>query len=52
MGLPGSGALVGARLVVDAYGLDEKGFKAEYVKTGADMIRDNHLDAFIIVRIS
>ena len=52
MGLPGSGALVGARLVVDAYGLDEKkDFKAEYVKskTVADMIRDNHLDAFITV---
>ena len=32
MGLPGSGALVSARLVVDAYGLDEKkDFKAEYV---------------------
>ena len=52
MGLPGSGALVGARLVVDAYGLKEKqDFKAEYVKskTGADMIRDKHLDAFITV---
>ena len=52
MGLPGSGALVGARLVVESYGLDEKkDFKAEYVKskTGADMIRDNHLDAFITV---
>ena len=51
MGLPGS-HLVGARLVVEAYGLDEKkDFKAEYVKskTGADMIRDNHLDAFITV---
>ena len=52
MGLPASGALVGARLVVDAYGLKEKkDFKAEYVKskTGADMIRDKHLDAFITV---
>ena len=52
MGLPGSGALVGARLVVDAFGLKEKqDFKAEYVKskTGADMIRDKHLDAFITV---
>ncbi len=52
MGLPGSGALVGARLVVEAYGLAEKkDFKVEYVKskTGADMIRDKHLDAFITV---
>ena len=52
MGLPASGALVGARLVVGAYGLEEKkDFKAEYVKskTGADMIRDGHLDAFITV---
>lgn len=52
MGLPGSGALVGARLVVEAYGLAEKtDFKPEYVKskTGADMIRDKHLDAFITV---
>ena len=52
MGLPASGALVGARLVVGAYGLDEKkDFTAEYVKskTGADKIRDGHLDAFITV---
>ncbi|MBT6093547.1 MAG: TAXI family TRAP transporter solute-binding subunit [Rhodospirillaceae bacterium] len=52
MGLPGSGALVGARLVVEAYNLAEKkDFKAEYVKskTGSDMIRDKHLDAFITV---
>ncbi len=52
MGLPASGALVGARLVVGAYGLDEKkDFTPEYVKskTGADKIRDGHLDAFITV---
>lgn len=52
MGLPASGALVGARLVVDAYGLKEgKDFKAEYVKskTASDQIRDGHLDAFITV---
>ncbi len=52
MGLPGSGALVGARLVVGAYGLKEKvDFTPEYVKskTGADKIRDGHLDAFITV---
>ena len=52
MGLPASGALVGARLVVGAYGLKEKtDFTPEYVKskTGADKIRDGHLDAFITV---
>lgn len=52
MGLPASGALVGARLVVGAYGLEEKkDFTPEYVKskTGADKIRDGHLDAFITV---
>jgi len=52
MGLPASGALVGARLVVGAYGLEEKkDFKPEYVKSksGADMIRDGHADAFITV---
>ncbi len=52
MGLPASGALVGARLVMDAYKLKEKvDFKPEYVKSknGADMIRDRHLDAFLTV---
>jgi TRAP transporter TAXI family solute receptor len=52
MGLPASGALVGARLVVEAYGLKEKqDFGAEYVKskTASDMIRDGHLDAFMTV---
>lgn len=52
MGLPASGALVGARLVVEAYGLKENvDFTPEYVKTktGADKIRDGHLDAFITV---
>ncbi len=52
MGLPASGALVGARLVVGSYGLKEKvDFTPEYVKskTGADKIRDGHLDAFITV---
>ena len=52
MGLPASGALVGARLVMDAYNLKEKvDFKPEYVKSknGADMIRDRHLDAFLTV---
>ena len=50
--MPASGALVGARLVVGAYGLTEKkDFKPEYVKskTGADQIRDGHADAFLTV---
>ncbi len=52
MGLPASGALVGARLVTGAYGLvEKKDFTPEFVKskTGADKIRDGHLDAFITV---
>lgn len=52
LGLPASGALVGARLIVEAYGLDEKkDFKAEYVKsaTAAGMIRDGHADAWITI---
>ena len=52
MGLQGSGALVGARILVDAYGLKEKeDFKPEYVKgkTSADQIRDGHADAFVTV---
>jgi TRAP transporter TAXI family solute receptor len=52
MGLPASGALVGAQLVVGAYGLSEENdFTAEYVntQTSADMIRDGHSDAFLTV---
>jgi TRAP transporter TAXI family solute receptor len=52
MGLPASGALVGAQLVVGVYGLqEEKDFRVEYVSTqmSADMIRDGHSDAFITV---
>ena len=50
MGL-GIGSIGWRALVVEAYGLDEKkDFKAEYVKskTGADMIRDNHLDVITV----
>lgn len=49
MGLPASGALVGSRLVVAAYGLEEKkDFTPEYVhsSTAGNMMRDGHLDAF------
>ncbi len=52
MGLPASGALVGARLVMGSHGLvEKKDYTPEYVKskTGADKIRDGHLDAFITV---
>ena len=52
IGLPASGVLVGARLVLGAYGLEEKSdFRPEYVKskTATELIRDGHLDAFIDV---
>lgn len=52
IGLPDSGVLVGARLVLGAHGLAEnRDFMPEYVKskTAAAMIRDGHLDAFIDV---
>ena len=52
IGLPESGVLVGARLVLGAYGLDEKkDFKPEYVKskTAAAMVASGRLDAFIDV---
>lgn len=52
LGLPESGVLVGARLVLGAYGLKEKtDFMLEYVKskTAATMVADGHLDAFIDV---
>jgi len=52
IGLPESGVLVGARLVVGAHGLAEKrDFMPEYVKskTATELVRDGHLDAFIDV---
>lgn len=52
LGLPASGALVGARLVMDAYGLMEKrDFRPEYIKTqtGADMVRAGKVDAFFAI---
>jgi TRAP transporter TAXI family solute receptor len=52
IGLPASGVLVGARLVLGAHGLEEKrDFMPEYVKskTATELVRDGHLDAFIDV---
>ena len=52
IGLPESGVLVGARLVLGAHGLVEKrDFMPEYVKskTATELVRDGHLDAFIDV---
>ena len=48
---PGSGTLVGARLILAAYGLTEKDLKAEYLKTqqAADKLKDGTLDAFFSV---
>ncbi|PIW26282.1 MAG: immunogenic protein [Rhodospirillales bacterium CG15_BIG_FIL_POST_REV_8_21_14_020_66_15] len=52
IGLPASGVLVGARLVLGAHGLAEKrDFMPEYVKskTATELVRDGYLDAFIDV---
>ncbi len=48
---PGSGTLVDARIILEAYGLSEKDVKADYIKPSpaAAKIKDNQLDAFIIV---
>lgn len=48
---PGSGTLVDARLILDAFGLDEDDIEPDYLKPtpAADKIRDNQLDAFFIV---
>ena len=48
---PGSGTLVGARIVLDAYGLGEKDLLPEYLKMGpaADAMKDGALDAFFTV---
>jgi TRAP transporter TAXI family solute receptor len=46
----GSGTYVNAVAILNAFGLEEKDVKAEYVKPGpaADGIKNNHLDAFFI----
>lgn len=48
---PGSGTLVDARIILEAYGLSEKNVKADYLKPSpaAAKIKDNQLDAFFIV---
>ena len=48
---PGSGTLVGARLILSAFGMTEKEIKAEYLKSqqAADKMRDGQLDAFFSV---
>ncbi|RTZ96079.1 MAG: immunogenic protein [Deltaproteobacteria bacterium] len=48
---PGSGTLVDARIILEAYGLSEKDVKADYIKPtpAIDKIKDNQLDAFFIV---
>jgi TRAP transporter TAXI family solute receptor len=48
---PGSGTLVDARLLLSAYGLNEKDTKAEYLKVqqAADRVKEGSLDAFFNV---
>lgn len=48
---PGSGTLVDARLILEAYGLSEKDLEVDYIKPNPaiDKIKDNQLDAFFIV---
>jgi TRAP transporter TAXI family solute receptor len=48
---PGSGTLVDARIILDAYGLSEDDLQAEYVKPSmaVEQMREGELDAFIFV---
>jgi TRAP transporter TAXI family solute receptor len=48
---PGSGTLVGARIVLQAYGLSDRDLRPEYLKMGpaADRMKDGALDAFFTV---
>ena len=48
---PGSGTLVDARIILEAYGLSEDDVEAEYLKPNqaADLMRDNNMDAFFFV---
>jgi TRAP transporter TAXI family solute receptor len=45
---PGSGTLINARIILAAYGLQEKDIKAEYIKPNqaGDKLKDGSLDAF------
>lgn len=48
---PGSGTLVDARIILEAYGIKEADLEADYLKPGPaiDKIKDNQMDAFFIV---
>ena len=48
---PGSGTLVDAKIILEAYGLAESDISAEYLKPdqAADRMRDNAMDAFFFV---
>ena len=48
---PGSGTLVGARLILGAFAMTEKDIKAEYLKSqqAADRMKEGSLDAFFSV---
>ncbi|WP_457939829.1 TAXI family TRAP transporter solute-binding subunit [Mesorhizobium sp. 10J20-29] len=48
---PGSGTLVDARLILEAYGLGEADVEAEFLKPNqaADLMRDGNMDAFFFV---
>ena len=48
---PGSGTLVDARIILEAYGITEGDIEAEYLKPNqaADLMRDNNMDAFFFV---
>ncbi len=48
---PGSGTLVDARIILEAYGLSEKDVVADFIKPtpAIDKIKDGQLDAFFIV---
>lgn len=48
---PGSGTLVDARLILEAYGLTEDDVEAEFLKPNqaADLMRDGNMDAFFFV---
>ena len=48
---PGSGTLVDARIILEAYGLSEQDVEADYLKPTPAIakIKDNQLDAFFIV---
>ncbi|MDX1607455.1 MAG: TAXI family TRAP transporter solute-binding subunit [Candidatus Competibacterales bacterium] len=48
---PGSGTLVDARLILEAFGLGEDDLEADYIKPtpAGDKLRDGQLDAFFIV---